>query len=148
MYAVTDVAQSGPVGSSERAQNIQDRLTALGISDREFAERSGVDRKALRRAANGEPARPSTYTAIETWLGRLEDEVGRGIPPLPEGASYLGDPQGRMVEVSIEGGDGERVVVKWPIEDVAGDPQAAADLIAAIRRDVARRQGRSESDNS
>lgn len=80
MYAVAGTAQSVRVtGNLERARKIQERLDALGISDREFQEQTKVDRKALRRAANGEKVRGSTYTAIETWLTRLESENGEGV---------------------------------------------------------------------
>lgn len=57
---------------TERATRIAERLAALGLSDREFEARTRIDRKALRRAANGEPVRSTTYTAIETWLDRIE----------------------------------------------------------------------------
>lgn len=116
MHAVADTADSLPVGNRERAGEIQSRLDALGISDREFAERSGIDRKALRRAANGESVRPSTYTAIETWLSRLEREVGMVPPELPGGFEYVGDPAQQFIVFEV--GEGPtRVVVKGPIKD-------------------------------
>lgn len=116
MYAVADTADSSLVGNRERSEKIQARLDELGISDREFAERSGVDRKALRRAANGEAVRPSTYTAIETWLDRLEREAGTDVPELPDGFEYVGDPAQQFI--TFEVGEGPtRVVVKGPIRD-------------------------------
>jgi len=120
MYAVADRADSTSVGNEERANRIRSRLEHLGISDREFAERTGIDRKALRRAANGEAVRGSTYTAIETWLTRLERELG--VEDLPEGFEYVGDPADRFI--TFEVGEGlARVVVKGPIAD--------ADLLRA-----------------
>lgn len=116
MYAVANGEESGSVGNTERAQKIQQRLDALGISDREFAERTGVDRKALRRAANGDPVRGSTYTAVETWLTKLEREVGQDMPELPEGMRYVGDPADRFIAVEV--GEGPtRVVFKGTPED-------------------------------
>jgi transcriptional regulator with XRE-family HTH domain len=103
------------VGNTERAAKIQSRLDALGISDREFAERTGVDRKALRRAANGEAVRGSTYVAIETWLTRLERETGDvEVEELPEGFEYIGDPRQRFISFEVPDA---RIVVKGPIED-------------------------------
>jgi transcriptional regulator with XRE-family HTH domain len=126
------------VGNTERAAKIQERLDALGISDREFAERSGIDRKALRRAANGESVRGSTYTAIETWLTRLERETGDLEPePLPEGFEYVGDPAERFI--AFEVGEGRtRVVVKGPIRDADLLREQAAKLVEQAYRDAER----------
>ena len=133
MHAVADTADSLPVGNRERADEIQSRLNALGISDREFAERSGIDRKALRRAANGESVRPSTYTAIETWLSRLEREVGMVPPDLPEGFQYVGDPAQQFI--SVEVGEGpDRVVFKGPIESADILREQAAKVLEATKR--------------
>lgn len=101
MYAVANAADSTLVGNTERANKIQSRLEALGISDREFAERTGVDRKALRRAANGESVRPSTYTAIETWLDRLEREVGADLGDLQPGVTPVGDPADDLFAIEV-----------------------------------------------
>lgn len=132
MYAVADEAQSGGVGNTERAAKIHERLEALGISDREFADRSGIDRKALRRAANGGPVRGTTYTAIETWLNTLEAEVGVGAPP---GARQIGDPADDLWEFTIENSDGLKAVVKGPIRDMDELQAFAQKLIRDMRGD-------------
>lgn len=141
MYAVADDAESGGVGNAERAEKIQARLSSLGISDREFEARSGVDRKALRRAANGESVRGSTYTAIETWLERLEREVGRDVPDLPEGFEYIGDPAEQFI--AFEVGEGPtRVVVKGPIKDADLIREQASKLVEEALRSASERDGR------
>lgn len=139
MYAVADGAESRPVGNTERAAKIQSRLDALDISDREFAERTGIDRKALRRAANGESVRGSTYTAIETWLTRLERETGDiEVPELPEGFQYLGNPAEQLI--AFEVGEGPtRVVVKGPIKDADLIREQAAKLVEQAYRAAAKR---------
>jgi len=133
MHAVANGAQSGGVTDSERAQKIRERLDALGISDREFEATTGVDRKALRRAASGEPVRRSTYVAIETWLDRIEHEVGMDAPPLPEGARQIGDPADGLVEFTVEGNFGVRAVVKGPIRDLDALQKAVSKLIAGMQ---------------
>lgn len=139
MHAVADEADSAPVGNIERAARIQARLEALGISDREFAERSGIDRKALRRAANGEGVRGSTYTAIETWLARLEREVGMDAPELPEGFEYVGDPAERFI--AFEVGEGlAKVVVKGPIRDADLLREQATKLVEQAMREARKRE--------
>jgi len=134
MHAVANGAQSVGVTDSERAQKIRERLDALGISDREFEATTGVDRKALRRAASGEPVRRSTYVAIETWLDRIEHEVGMDAPPpLPAGARRIGDPADDLVEFTVEGALGVRAVVKGPIRDLAALQEAVSKLIAGMQ---------------
>ena len=54
------------VTDSERGQRIQQRLDALRMSDRQFSENSGIDRKTLRRAVSADAnVRENTYRAIE-----------------------------------------------------------------------------------
>lgn len=132
MCPVADAADSGFVTANERAQKIRERLDALAISDREFEKRSGINRKAVRRAAAGEKVRGSTYTAVEAWLTRLERENGAGLPELPEGAAYVGDPAEEMVEVEIVGASGHRVVFKGPIRSIDALREAASKLLAEM----------------
>lgn len=132
MHALSDEADSAPVGNAARAEKIQNRLQVLGISDREFAERTGLDRKALRRAANGEPVREVTYTAIESWLTRLEREAGISAP-LPEGFEYVGNPAERFISVEVGEGDA-RVVFKGSVEDADVLREQALKLVEETRR--------------
>ena len=60
-----------------RGERIAERLTAIGISKVEFAERAGLDRGTVTRAADDDPTvRPTTYSKIERALSELEDEIG------------------------------------------------------------------------
>lgn len=138
MYAVANAADSPSVGNTERAAKIQARLETLGISDREFSERTGIDRKALRRAANGEPVRGSTYTAVETWLTRLERETAIEPPDLPEGFEYVGDPAEQLI--AFEVGEGPtKVVVKGPIRDADLIREQATKLVEEAIRAATKR---------
>jgi hypothetical protein len=99
--------------TTERGTEIQRRLDALGISDREFREETGIDRKTLRRAVNAEErVRPSTYAAIESALDKLEREVGIGAPtPQLSGAGT------DLIEFDVSSEGGFHVVVKGPVKD-------------------------------
>lgn len=80
MHVVANEAESARVtGDAERAKAIRERMDRLGISAHEFERRTGVDRKAVGRAARGDSVRGSTYTAVETWLTKLEQENGEGV---------------------------------------------------------------------
>ena len=62
-------AAKSPSVTDDRGAVIQRRLDALGITDREFYARTGIDRKTLRRAVAGEEGtRASTYIAIESAI--------------------------------------------------------------------------------
>jgi len=79
MHAVMDAAQSVLV-TNERGAEVQRRLDVLGLSDREFERRTGVERKTLRRAIDeSERTRESTWRSIESALDKLEARF-RGEP--------------------------------------------------------------------
>lgn len=119
MNALRDAAESTVV-TNGRGAEIQRRLDELGISDREWHEQTGIDRKTLRRAVEGqERVRPSTYAAIEAALDRLEAQVA-GPTPKP-----IGDPGDDLVEFTITGNFGVRAVVKGPVRDMD-------ELLAAV----------------
>ena len=66
-----------------RGTAIQARFEALGISDRDFHERTGITRQTLRRAVDAdEKVRPSTYGAIEVALETLEGRKGTELGAL------------------------------------------------------------------
>lgn len=110
-----------PVVTLGRGDKIQERLDHLGISDREFHETTGIDRKTLRRAVDGEDrVRPGTYAAIEAALDKLEQRVA-GVPR----TKAIGDPADDLVEFTIEGNFGVRAVVKGPVRDMD-------ELLAAV----------------
>lgn len=130
MYAVQDAAESAAVTDVDRGAKIQERLDALGISDREFHATTGIDRKTLRRAVVGkETTRPSTYDAIEAAIDKLERRVA-GAPQ----TRALGDPGDDLVEFTIEGNFGVRAVVKGPIRDMEALQAAVAKLVRDMGR--------------
>lgn len=124
MIAVVDGANFALV-TNERGEAIQARLDALGISDREFHEKTGIDRKTLRRAVAGaQSTRPQTYGAIEAALGKLEAE-NAGVPPA--------DPGDDLIEFRLSGNFGVDVVVKGPLRDRGELEDAVARLIREMR---------------
>lgn len=136
MYVLRDTAQSTPVADSERGERIQERLERLGISDREFHETTGIDRKTLRRAVSAEGnVRSSTYAAIEAELDKLEEKVA-GPQQRPVGDD--------LVEFTIEGNFGVRAVVKGPVRDMA----ALQDAVTRLVRDMQNPDQRDDSEKS
>lgn len=126
MHAVTDEADLPPVGDNERGQAIQRRLEDLGISDREFHEQSGIDRKTLRRAVAGlENVRPSTYHAIEAALAKLEEKVRPAVAPPPDEAG--------LVTFKLSGNFGVDVVVQGPVANMAELEASVERLVRSMK---------------
>lgn len=124
VHALRGTAESPLVVDSERGTKIQGRLDALGISDREWSERTGIDRKTLRRAVAGEErVRPTTYDMIEAALDKLE-QLTAGVP-----TRAITDPGDDLVEFTIEGNFGVRAVVKGPVRDMAALQSAVTKLV-------------------
>lgn len=125
-----DRAESPGVTSDsddERGAEIQRRLDALGISDREFYEKTGIDRKTLKRAIAGTPGtRASTYIAISAALDRLERMVH---------GDAAGRPDSDYVEFTVEGNFGVRAVVKGPVKDMDELQRAVARLVREMRQE-------------
>lgn len=114
----------------DRGASIQRRLNALGISDREFHEQTGIDRKTLRRAVAGqEKVRPSTYAAIEAALDKLEAKVGGG----PVAAAPVVQPASDFIEFDITGDFGVHLVVKGPVADADVLKRQVIEIIREIR---------------
>lgn len=89
-----------------RGMNLAQRLTAVGISKSEFAERARVDRGTLDRAlANDPKVSERTWTKIERGIAALEDELGMAE-------------SGNLVTTTIEV-RGAKVTVKGRPADVA-----------------------------
>lgn len=120
---------------SDRGAAIKSRFDALGISEREWHNTTGIDRKTLNRAIRNEPGtRPSTYDAIESNLARLEGfAAGK-----PGAVRAIGDPDDDLVEFSVEGNFGVRAVVKGPVRDIEAMREAVAKLIADMNQDRGR----------
>lgn len=126
MRTLVHTADLPPVGDEQRrGQAIQQRLDRLGISDREFHEQSGIDRKTLRRAVAGEErVRASTYSAIEAALDRLEKRVRPDVAV----------PEAGLVTFELSGDFGVEVVVKGPVENLD-------ELEASVERLLRRMRG-------
>lgn len=124
MRALISPAESDVVTTDEPGALIQRRLDSLGITDREFYAKTGIDRKTLRRAVAGEEGtRPSTYMAINAALDKLEAMV-RGPEP---------DPAADFVEFTVEGNFGVRAVVKGPVKDMEELQKAVSRLVREMR---------------
>jgi hypothetical protein len=122
------VPQFALVTDGERGQRIQARLDALRISDREFQQTTGIDRKTLRRAVAGEThVRENTYRTIEDWIDRLERQ-SQGFEGLK-----AKDPADDLIEFELSGNFGVRVVVKGPIRDQEALEASVARLIREMR---------------
>lgn len=122
------VVTTGEGYEDTRGGAIKRRVEALGIGDREWHEATGIDRKTLNRAIeNVSTVRPSTYTAIEAELDKLE-ALKAGRPAARVIRSD--DPGVDMMEVTVEGNFGVRAVVKGPVRD--------SDVIQSFVRDLMR----------
>lgn len=125
MQLLTGTAQSA-VMDAQRGDEIQRRLDALGISDREFHERTGIDRKTLRRAIAGEErVRSSTYGAIEAALDRLERDVTAGTEGAPGG----------LVTFRLSGNFGVDVVVQGPVTNLSELEASVERLVQSMKKD-------------
>lgn len=114
--------------NTERGAAIQRRLDALGISDREFHEQTGVDRKTLRKAVAGNAnTRTTTYSAIESALDKLEAKMN---PP----RTLEPDEQG-LVTFRLTGNFGVDVTVKGPVTDLDALEASVEKLLRRMRQD-------------
>lgn len=127
MVALRYAAESpGVTDDEDRGSAIQRRLDNLGVGDREFYARTGIDRKTLRRAVAGEEGvRTSTYIAIESALDKME-ALTRGVPTTE---AFGGD----YVEFTVEGNFGVKAVVKGPVKDMDELQRAVGRLIREMR---------------
>jgi transcriptional regulator with XRE-family HTH domain len=141
MQVARDTAHLAVVTDSERGERIQERLDALKISDREFHEVTGIDRKTLRRAVAGnQSVRPNTYRTIEDWLDRLEKQR-ESFAGLKSQRGDVSDPGDDLIEFRLSGNFGVDVVVKGPMRD-------RGELEAAVTRLLREMRGQSDSTDS
>jgi len=127
MSGLRSTTDFGVVDDEDRGAGIRRRLDAIGISDREWHTRTGIDRKTLHRAIdNDEKVRPTTYQAIADWLDRIERE-NQGVP--------ASDPQDDLIEVELSGNFGIRAVVRAPVRDRDELKEMVASLIREMRGD-------------
>lgn len=118
-------------------QEIQRRFDALGFSDREWHRKTGIDRKTLNRAMADDPkVRNATYTAILSELGKWEAvNAGKAVAV----ARPVGDPADDLMEISVEGNFGVRVVVKGAVRN--------ADALHEFVRVTIADMGKAETDS-
>jgi hypothetical protein len=114
------------VMETDRGADIGRRVDALGITDREFHAKTGIDRKTLRRAIAGEASvRGSTYGAIEAALDKLERSVqpARQIVPNEQG----------LVTFRLTGNFGVDVTVQGPVSDLDALEASVEKLLRGMR---------------
>ena len=115
-------------GDDDRGSAIGRRFEALDMSDRDWHATTAIDRKTLRRAIANRST-TTTYTAIESWLDKLEARnAGRPVA-IPAQAK---SPEG-MIEFDITGDFGVHVVVKGPVADADQLRRQAMEIIRDIR---------------
>ena len=102
--------------STKRAKALMEQMTALGLSGRELAAKSGVARGTVGNALEGTASR-GTYDRLEKFLSDLEDEMSSEVaaptPVVPE------RPNNDFVEFRLTGNFGVDVVVRGPVSDLA-----------------------------
>lgn len=131
MSKLASKADSPTVTSSagsddDRGAAIQRRIDALGISDREWHITTGIDRKTLHRAIRNEPGtRSATYTAIESWLDKLEAKVSG--EPVADVVPAVDKPAG-FIRITVEGVYGANALI------VEAPPENIAELEAMVDR--------------
>lgn len=137
MQEATHAEQSADVTHRDRGARIQRRLDDLRMSDRQFHDFSGVDRKTLRRAVAGDTSvRANTYRTIEDWLDRAETRA-KGAEGLPEDP----DEESRLVSYRIKGDFGVEVVVEGPVKDRAELEASAMRLMRELRAERGEGEG-------
>lgn len=111
---------------------IAQRREDLGMSVKSLAERAGIDRGVLTRIEKGQGARTTSVRLVERALDELEHEMGIDVPSVV--AQPVGDPEGGLVEFTVEGHFGVKAVVKGPIRDIDKLQEAVGRLIAGMDR--------------
>jgi hypothetical protein len=133
MQPMRSGANLPPVDDDDRAERgraIQARLDALGIKDREFHRRTGIDRKTLNRAIDALPTvRPSTYDAIESALDRIESDM----KPRLRAAEDERTAEAGLVTFKLSGNFGVDVVVQGPVDNLDELEESVERLIRRMR---------------
>lgn len=123
----TEGADLHPVADDEnrrlRADAIKQRLAAIGISQRAFADKADIDRKTLANAIEADPrVRMQNLDRIEAALTALEQEFG-----MDDDAPAARRPG--TVEFRVTGNFGVDVVVQGPVENLHELEESVARLI-------------------
>lgn len=116
---VTISPMAGPRGEEIRARRI-----GHGMSVRDFAKLSKVDRQTITRAeADDEAVTELTYARLERALEDFEEEIGTDVP-----VSVVGNGP-NLVKFTIHGVYGAaEVIVEGPVENMP-ELQAAVDKL-------------------
>jgi hypothetical protein len=131
MSDMLDRADSSAVSTSgddsDRGAEIRRRFDALGISEREWHTKTGIDRKTLHRAIENQPAtRSSTYAAIESNLDKLEALAAGQPVAMPALAPHL-------IRVEVQGVYGAKALI---IEGDSTDTAALEAMVDRIMRNL------------
>lgn len=100
--------------AQSRGAAIRARIDKLGITDRQWHERTGIARQTLSKAIHDDPrVRPGTYSAIEAELDKME----RAFAGEPTATTK---PPAGVVRVTVEGVYGAKaLVVEGGVENMA-----------------------------
>lgn len=104
------------------------RREAAGITAVELEKETGIARQTIARAEKGQASK-ATYRQLEAWYDRFDEETGANAP------------SNGIIEFTVEGDFGVRVVVKGPIRDA----EAIEQSVARIVRNIRTREGGDES---
>lgn len=131
-------AHSSPVGDDSDTGHLRDldneargaairaRREAAGMTVVDLAGETGISRQTIARAEEGHASK-ATYRQLEGWLDRFDEETGANDPPEDNG----------MIEFTVEGDFGVRVVVKGPIRDAEALERSVTRIVRNIRKDAA-----------
>jgi transcriptional regulator with XRE-family HTH domain len=121
-------AQSADV--ADEGNRIRERRLRLGVPKLELARLADVDRGTLANIEAGGHYRRESFLSVSDALSRLEEEAGIDAPP-PLQVAATSEPG--IVEFTVEGDFGVRVVVRGPIANVEDLEQSVARIVTSIR---------------
>jgi transcriptional regulator with XRE-family HTH domain len=120
-------AQSADV--ADEGNRIRERRLRLGVPKLELARLADVDRGTLANIEAGGHYRRESFQSVSDALSRLEEEAGVDAQPLQ--VAPTSEPG--IVEFTVEGDFGVKVVVRGPIANVEDLEQSVARIVASIR---------------
>jgi transcriptional regulator with XRE-family HTH domain len=114
--------------NESRGQALKKRRLSLGIkSISQLHRESGLSREAITAAEEGHGSTAS-YERLEAWFDRFEHETGSEAAEAAEHAENHG-----IVEFTVDGDFGVKVVVRGPIQDVEALERSVGRIVASIR---------------
>lgn len=134
--SVTELAaRLSRVDESDRAAQIVERRTRLGLSVSALAKLAGVDRGVLTRLEAGGNARLDRVRAIEMALEDQERRQGDDVESVVDRVRPIGDPEAGLVTFDVKGpASGFSVVLKGPVTDLEALEATVLRLIAGMER--------------